>query len=52
MKKLTRDLVVPIISARVSWLTFAITGSGLPSLPKFAINRSSLARRFSLELNN
>ena len=36
MKKLTRDLVVPIISARVPWLTFAITGSGLPSLPKFA----------------
>jgi hypothetical protein len=32
MKKLTRDLVVPIISARVSWLTLAITGSGLPSL--------------------
>ena len=52
MKKLTRDLVVPIISARVSWLTFAITVSGLPSLPKFAIKRSSLAKRFSLELNN
>src|SRR6185312_14745514 len=42
MKKLTLDLVVPIISARVSWLTLAITGSGLPSLPKFAINRSTL----------
>jgi hypothetical protein len=52
MKKLTRDLVVPIISASVSWLTLAITGSGLPSLPKFAINKSSLAKRFSLELNN
>jgi hypothetical protein len=31
MKKLTRDRVVPIISARVSWLIFAITGSGVPS---------------------
>jgi hypothetical protein len=29
MKILTRDLVVPIISARVCWLTFAIT-AGLP----------------------
>ena len=36
MKWLTRDRVVPIISASVSWLTFAITGSGLPSLPKLA----------------
>ena len=32
MKKLTRDRVVPIISASVSWLIFAITGSGVPSL--------------------
>jgi hypothetical protein len=28
MKKLTRDRVVPIISASVSWLIFAMTGSG------------------------
>jgi hypothetical protein len=28
MKKLTRDRVVPIISASVSWLTFAMIGSG------------------------
>jgi hypothetical protein len=28
MKKLTRERVVPIISASVSWLIFAITGSG------------------------
>ena len=34
MKKLTRDRVVPIISASVSWLTFAITGSGLTFLAK------------------
>jgi hypothetical protein len=32
-KKLTRDRIVPIISTSVSWLTFAITGSGL-STPK------------------
>ena len=50
MKKLTRDRVVPIISASVSWLILAIIGSGLPSLPKFANSRSSRARRFSLEL--
>jgi hypothetical protein len=28
MKKLTRDRVVPIISANVSWLIFAMIGSG------------------------
>jgi hypothetical protein len=32
MKKLTRDRVVPIISASVSWLIFAMIGSGRPSL--------------------
>jgi hypothetical protein len=37
---------------RLLWLTFAMTGSGRPSLPKFAIRRSNLARRFSLELNS
>ena len=52
MKKLTRERVVPIISASVSWLIFAITGSGFPSLPKFANSRSSRASRFSLELNS
>ena len=36
MKKLTRDRVVPIISASISWLNFPTIGSGLPSLPKFA----------------
>jgi integrase len=52
MKKLTRDRVVPIISASVSWLIFAIIGSSLSSLPKFANSRSSRASRFSLELNS
>ena len=52
MKELTRDRVVPIISASVSWLTFAIPGSGVPSLPKFANSSSRRARRFSLELNS
>jgi hypothetical protein len=33
MKKLTRDRVVPIISAKVSWLTLGITASGFPSFP-------------------
>src|ERR1700728_2897240 len=46
MKKLTRDRVVPIISASVSWLIFAITGSGVPSLPKFANSKSRRASRF------
>ena len=44
MKKLTRDRVVPIISASVSWLIFAMIGSGLPSLPKFANRRSARSR--------
>ena len=43
MKVLTRDRVVPTISASVSWLT-AITGSGFPSLPNCAIKRSTLAQ--------
>jgi len=34
MKKLTRDRVVPIISARVSRLILGITVRGTPSLPK------------------
>jgi hypothetical protein len=38
--------------ASVSWLIFAIIGSGLASLPKFAKSSSSRARRFSLELKS
>jgi hypothetical protein len=34
MKKLTRDRVVPIIFASVSWLIFAMTGSGSTFLAK------------------
>jgi hypothetical protein len=49
MKKLTRGLVVPIISASVSWLIFVVIGFGLPSLPKFASSRSVRAKRFSLD---
>jgi hypothetical protein len=37
MKKLTRERVVPIISASISWLILGTTGSGLPSLPKFVM---------------
>jgi hypothetical protein len=33
MKWLARERVVPIISASVSWLTFAMIGWDLPSLP-------------------
>jgi hypothetical protein len=49
---LTRARVVLTISASVSWLIFGMTGSGFPSLPKLAINRSTLAKRFSLELKS
>ena len=51
-KWLTRYRVVPTISASVSWPILVGIGSGRPSLPKFASNRRSRARRFSLELNN
>jgi hypothetical protein len=34
MKKLTRERVVPIISANVSWLILGTTVSGIASLPK------------------
>jgi hypothetical protein len=47
-----REYIVPIMSASVSWLTLAITGSCFPSLPKFANNRRACASRFSLELNS
>jgi hypothetical protein len=49
MKKLTRDRVVPIISARTSWLIFGTTVSGLLSLPNCASSNRILASRFSLE---
>src|ERR1700678_1184537 len=50
MKKLTLERVVPTISASVSWLILAITGSGLLSFPKLASSRSTRVNRFSLEL--
>ena len=49
IKKLTRERVVPIISANVSRLIFAMTVSGLPSFPKWANTSSASASRFSLE---
>ena len=36
MKKLTRERVVPIISASVVWLIGVKIASGFPSFPKFA----------------
>ena len=51
-EKLTRDRVVPTISARVSWLIFGTTVWGTPALPKWASRRRMRASRFSLELNN
>ena len=50
MKKLTRERVVPIISARVSWEILGINVSGSPGLSNSAIKSRILARRFSLEL--
>ena len=44
MKKLTRERVVPIISASVSWLIFGMTTSGLPSFPKWAMNNKIRAK--------
>ena len=52
MKKLTRDRVVPIISASVSWLIFAMRGFGQPSLPKLANSGNSRASLFSVELKS
>jgi hypothetical protein len=52
MKKLTRDRVVPIISARIPWLILGTTVSGLLSLPNWASNNRILASRFSLELKS
>ena len=45
MKWLTRERVVPIISASVSWLIFATRGSGRPSLPKLASSSSLMIVR-------
>jgi hypothetical protein len=39
MKKLTRERVVPIISARVSWVMGGINVPGSPGLPNSAISR-------------
>ena len=52
MKKLTRDRVVPISSARVSCVIFGIKLSGSPGFPNSAIKRRILAKRFSLELKS
>ena len=52
MKKLTRDLVVPTISAKVSWVIGGINDSGSPVLPNSASNKRILAKRFSLELKS
>jgi hypothetical protein len=50
IKWLTRERVVPIISASVYWLTFAISGSDRTSFPKLAMSSRSLASLFSVEL--
>ncbi len=52
IKKLMRDRVVPTISASVSWLIFAMTGSGLPYFQKWAMSSSTRASRFSRELKS
>ena len=52
MNPLIRGRVVPTISARTSWLTYGITGSIFPSLPKRASSKSTRANRYSLELNS
>ena len=46
MKKLTRDRVVPIISASVSWLIFAKTGSGSTFLAKIRKKQKSPCQAF------
>jgi hypothetical protein len=52
IKKLTRERVVPIISAKVSCEILGMYCSGSPGLPNSAINRSIRASRFSLELKS
>jgi hypothetical protein len=51
-EELTRDRVVPIISASVSCVIGGIKVSGSAGSPNSAINRRILARRFSLELKS
>jgi hypothetical protein len=46
MKKLTRDRVVPTISARVSWLILGITVSGTPSFPKMSQQKQNPSEPF------
>ena len=46
MKKLTRDRVVPIISAKVSWLILAIKVSGAPSLPQMSKQHQESSQSF------
>jgi hypothetical protein len=52
MKKLTRERVVPTISASLSWLILGTTVSGTASSPKRASIRRMRASLFSLELNS
>lgn len=52
MKKLTRDLVVPVISANVSCVILGIRDSGSPGLPNSAMSNRILANRFSLLLKS
>lgn len=47
-----RERVVPTISASVSSLICSMAVWGTPYFPKFANRRSTLARRFSLELKS
>ena len=49
---LTRDLVVPIISARVSRLILGMIGCGLPCLPKFPNRSRSRASGGDNDLTN
>src|ERR1700724_1981868 len=44
MKKLTRDRVVPIISASVSWLIFARIGSGFSSSLAHLVNKPQFSK--------
>ena len=52
MKKLTRERVVPMIAASVSWLILGTTGFGCPGFPKFASSGNTRTSHFSLELNS
>ena len=51
MKKLMRDLVVPTISASMSWLIFSRIGATFPEFHERASDNSVRASRFSLKLN-